>query len=78
MKKTKTNAEPGIKKVRVLQIYFEAPDPEDVPAGVFGGKGVEPTEWRELPRTDSALVFQHTGTPASGTTGAGSVSLEEL
>ncbi len=78
LKKPKTSSDPGIKKVCVLQIYIEAPEREDMPAGVFGAKGVQLTEWRELPRTEKAQVFQHSGGSVSDPAPGSTATLEEL
>jgi hypothetical protein len=61
------------KKIRVLQLYFEAPDVEDVPPGVFGQSGVAgPSQWSAVPpatsseASTSSTFFQHSGRGAAG------------
>jgi len=55
-----SSEQPVTKKIRVLQLYYEAPVTEDVPPGVFGSSGVASSAWQQTPSRDGSRVFQHT------------------
>jgi hypothetical protein len=74
----KTSAQqPVHKQVRVLQLYYEAPEPEDVPPGVFGAAGVAESAWRPSASKDGSRVFQHVPSAGARASPAGSERPDE-
>ncbi len=67
--KGKTSDSPPTKKIRVLQLYYEAPATEDVPPGVFGGSGVQGSAWTEVEGNAGARTFQRSGVGSGGSSG---------
>jgi hypothetical protein len=71
------------KKIRCLQIYYQAPVVEDIPPGVFGvEEGPEKTQWSELPSSNTQAgkhnrLFQHSYKPPSGAAAAPPSDMEE-
>jgi hypothetical protein len=59
VKPKSSSDQPVTKKVRVLQLYYEAPSTEDVPPGVFGASGVAASAWKQTASRDGSRVFQH-------------------
>ncbi len=56
----------------MLQIYYEAPEKEDLPPGVFGGRGIERSSWtQEQANSEQTRLWGHRPSAPSASSGQG-------